>query len=76
MSTVIVVIICTSLVLMVAIYCIKEYLVSREIWYKKFELTIQELRNDFKWLELESNNMFEEINKLMSRFEKEKGGVK
>ena len=76
MSTVIVVIICTSLVLMVAIYCIKEYLISREIWYKKFELTIQELRNDFKWLELESNNMFEEINKLMSRFEKEKGGEK
>ena len=76
MSTVIVVIICTSLVLMVAIYCIKEYLVSKEIWYKKFELTIQELRNDFKWLELESNNMFEEINKLMSHFEKEKGGEK
>lgn len=76
MSAVIVVIICTSLVLMVAIYCIKEYLVSREIWYKKFELTIQELRNDFKWLELESNNMFEEINKLMSHFEKDKGGEK
>lgn len=74
MSTVIVVIICTSLVLMLAIYCIKEYLVSRERWYKKFDLTIEELRNDFKWLELESNNMFEEINKLMSCFEKEKGG--
>lgn len=74
MSTVIVVIICTSLVLMVAIYCIKEYLVSREIWYKKFELTIEELRNDFQWLELESKNMFNEINKLMSRFEKDKGG--
>lgn len=72
----VVVIICASIILTEIIYCTKEYLVSRERWYQKFNTTIQELRNDFKWLELESKNMFKEINRLLDYFEEEEGGEK
>lgn len=67
------VIICASVVLIEIIYCAKEYLISRERWYKKFNTTIQELRNDFKWLELESKN---EISRIMNYLKEEKGGKK
>lgn len=69
----IVIIICASTLLMEIIYCVKEYLVSRERWYQKFNTTIEELKNDFQWLELESKNMFKEINRLLDYFAEEEG---
>ena len=71
-----VVIICSSIVLMEIIYCTKEYLVSRERWYHKFNTTIEELNNNFKWLELESKSMFKEINRLLDYFAEEEGDEK
>ena len=42
--------------------------------YNDQKITIEELKNDFQWLELESKSMFKEINRLLDYFEEEEGG--